>query len=261
MELLRGGFWIANPKLRKGSGSDSESQPFLAVVKPCLTSNLSADVRASATVGHLYDTILDPLLSFAEKTAFVYAMERTGFRPFILLHELGHQLSSITNFQVDAGQANRPAQRSTIEEGHWRMFLNGTTKLLRRGLVPLLVVIVVRGLAGGPALPALRGTVTDSEGAAVADAEIRAHRDPSGADVGRPGGAGQVHDATAKTDRYGRFRIELAPGFYDVFISAPAFSPTCRKIWIVPGKIGTYNVKLTADPFVTRQLGDKVSVR
>ena len=51
-------------------------------------------------------------------------------------------------------------------------------------------------------------------------------------------------DAHVYTDRSGRYALELAPGIYDLFISAEGFSPVCRKIEIEPGKMANFDVAL-----------------
>jgi hypothetical protein len=57
----------------------------------------------------------------------------------------------------------------------------------------------------------------------------------------------------------GEFAIELPPGFYDVMISANAFSPECHKMRIHANEFALDNVKLKADPLITKELGDIVS--
>lgn len=106
----------------------------------------------------------------------------------------------------------------------------------------------------------LKGTVTDLEGAALSGplkVRILVHWDPAGADVGLKTNVGIPKDLTAETDSRGSFQIELAPGFYDVFVSAMGFSPVCRKIRIKPGQVATFNPKLEVDPLVTRELADR----
>ncbi len=102
----------------------------------------------------------------------------------------------------------------------------------------------------------IKGVVTDSEGAAIHGARVLLHWDQSGAGVGLKSNAGLKRDLILETDAKGEFTAELPPGFYDVFVTASAFSPECRKIRIKPGETATYKATLKVDPLVTGKLGD-----
>jgi|SRR5580658_1491825 hypothetical protein len=104
----------------------------------------------------------------------------------------------------------------------------------------------------------LTGSVTDSEGAAVSRALIIIHWDSSGSEIGLRTNVGTKEDAKVATNREGQFSIELPPGFYDVFVTSPSFSPNCRKIRILPARRTTFTAKLSADPIVTKELGDGI---
>jgi hypothetical protein len=104
----------------------------------------------------------------------------------------------------------------------------------------------------------LVGSVTDAEGAAVSRARVYIHWDSSGSDTGLVTNVGVKQDVTTLTDREGRFSVTLPPGFYDLFVSAAAFSPDCRKIRIQPGRPASFATKLKADPIVTKEIGDSI---
>jgi hypothetical protein len=70
----------------------------------------------------------------------------------------------------------------------------------------------------------LSGTVRDSEGAVISNAHIVVHWDSSGSNYLKDN-LGIKQDIAATTDASGRFSVELPPGFYDVFVTATAFSP------------------------------------
>lgn len=93
------------------------------------------------------------------------------------------------------------------------------------------LTILLLCLAGAFGVKAgtLTGTVKDSEGAAISNAEVIVHWDPSGANY-LPDNISMKADVTATTDKDGRFSIDLPPGFYDVFVTAMAFSPRAEKI-------------------------------
>jgi Carboxypeptidase regulatory-like domain len=116
----------------------------------------------------------------------------------------------------------------------------------------------------GPALPAtqtstLKGTVTDSAGAPIPDAYILIHWDSSGSGVGLTSNIGLKSDVVLKSGKDGAYASQLPPGFYDVFVSAMAFGPACRKVRTIVGKATMYNARLEADASVTAELGDRLS--
>ena len=104
----------------------------------------------------------------------------------------------------------------------------------------------------------IKGSVVDSEGAAIRNARILVHWDPSGADVGLRTNVGLSSDITVGSDAKGKFATEVPPGFYDVFVTATGFSPYCRKIRVNLGESPTVEVSLSVDPIVTKELGDKL---
>ena len=105
----------------------------------------------------------------------------------------------------------------------------------------------------------LRGVVTDSEGAVISGARIFIHWDSSGSGVGLNTNLGIKEDIDLISDEKGLFSTELPPGFYDIFVSAIAFSPDCRKIRINKSSSVDYNPRLNVSPLVTKELGDTFS--
>ena len=102
----------------------------------------------------------------------------------------------------------------------------------------------------------LKGKVTDSEGGVIANAVIFVHWDSSGSATGLKANKGIQGDQSFRTDKEGRYSAELPPGFYDLLITSPAFSPVCKKVWIANGPPIEYSAKLNADPLVIEALGD-----
>jgi hypothetical protein len=90
----------------------------------------------------------------------------------------------------------------------------------------------------------LRGVVRDSEGAIISGAHIFIHWDASGSKVGLTTNIGITEDRTLISDAKGLFSADLPPGFYDVFVSATAFSPDCRKIRVIKDNVEVYNPRL-----------------
>jgi hypothetical protein len=103
-----------------------------------------------------------------------------------------------------------------------------------------------------------KGEVIDSSGSGIGGAMIMIHWDSAGSTVGLTDNVGIRRDLLTKTDDSGRFAVELPPGFYDVFVSAMAFTPTCQKVRVrmTPTKIATF--RLNFDPLVGKELGTEV---
>jgi len=119
-----------------------------------------------------------------------------------------------------------------------------------------LFVAVTAVAAPASAQTHFNGAIRDSQGGVISGAHVLIHWDPSGSDVGLTSDVGIKQDLTLTTDANGSFSAALPPGFYDVFVSATAFSPDCRKIRLTAGQTGTYNVKLNVSRLVTKELGD-----
>ena len=82
----------------------------------------------------------------------------------------------------------------------------------------------------------LRGDVADAaEKAPIRGAFVLVH---SGSGKG---------DVTAKLDEQGRFNLPLPPGFYDVFVAAEGFAPSCKKVEISIGHAATFKGRLKPD--------------
>lgn len=104
--------------------------------------------------------------------------------------------------------------------------------------------------------PELRGTITDEAGASISGALILVHWDSAGS-PGLRSNVGIKEDMVVRTATDGSFSIDLPAGFYDVFVSSPAFSPVCRKVRILGRNTVNFNPRLPLDPLVTNELGDR----
>ena len=74
----------------------------------------------------------------------------------------------------------------------------------------------------------VRGTIKDETDSSIADTRILFRLDTTLTAHSKVAGANQDREITV--DKNGVFEINLPKGIYDVFISAPAFSPHCQKI-------------------------------
>lgn len=117
------------------------------------------------------------------------------------------------------------------------------------------VLVFVSSVSADPPKSVVKGVVTDSTGGVIPRARVILHWDQSGSRVGLVANIGVSEDVVVETNEDGKFSTELPPGFYDLFVSAMAFSPDCRKVRIQPGETATYSFKLNADPLVAKELG------
>jgi hypothetical protein len=101
---------------------------------------------------------------------------------------------------------------------------------------------------------AIQGEVLDSEGAAIAKARILVHWDSSGSKVGLTDNIGLPQDVTAISDGSGHFSVRVPPGFYDLFVTAQAFTPVAAKVRVKINAPANFDVRLSADPKVSKEL-------
>jgi hypothetical protein len=80
------------------------------------------------------------------------------------------------------------------------------------------------------------------------------HWDPSS---GRSSGVtkGSTPDVSVLTDDSGVYSAPVPTGFYDVFVSFPAFTPVAAKVIVKEGRRVVLNVKLYLDPLVSKEIG------
>jgi hypothetical protein len=101
-------------------------------------------------------------------------------------------------------------------------------------------------------------TVMDSSAAPISAAMVLIHWDSAGSTVGLTTNVGIKEDLVIRTNGDGTFKVDLPPGFYDVFVAAMAFSPTCRKIRIKRGESMEVTLRMNADPLYTAEMGNRV---
>lgn len=106
----------------------------------------------------------------------------------------------------------------------------GRTYRFAPAVTVALVTAFLWNSANAAASGTLRGTVVDSEGAAMGMAHVLVRPDLTGRDGATPG------NQTFQTGRDGGFSVQLDAGFYDVCVMADAFVPSCQKISIEEAK-------------------------
>jgi hypothetical protein len=124
--------------------------------------------------------------------------------------------------------------------------------------VIIVVLLLCISQLSAAAQSVINGQVTDSEGAVLAKARVLLHWDPSGSTVGLTDNIGTTQDITMVTDVSGNYSTSVPSGFYDVFVSAMAFTPTAAKVRVKQGRRATFSTKLRADPLVTKELGHEI---
>lgn len=117
----------------------------------------------------------------------------------------------------------------------------------------LLLVCIVLCVATPGIAATLSGTVRDSEGAAIPKAHVVVHWDSTGSTFLKDN-IRTEEDKIATADANGEFSLDLPPGFYDVFISATAFSPHCEKVRLNGKGMKKFEVKLKVSPVTSQEL-------
>jgi len=112
-------------------------------------------------------------------------------------------------------------------------------------------------LGGTPFL----GTVTDSSGTPISGAMVLIHWDSAGSTVGLTTNVGIKDDLVIRTSEYGTFKVVVPPGFYDVFVAASAFSPTCRKTRIKAGQGQEVTLRMKVDPLYIAEMGNRIEAK
>jgi len=116
------------------------------------------------------------------------------------------------------------------------------------------VLLLCVSFVAGQQQSGIAGMVVDSEGAAIANARVLVHWDSAGSKVGLSDNVGIQNDLITTTDASGRYSGEVPTGFYDVFVSATAFTPTAAKVRVQKEQRTTHNSTLRLDPLVSREL-------
>ena len=117
---------------------------------------------------------------------------------------------------------------------------------LRRSFLTLTTVALLSAATHAQtfATGTLKGVVTDPAGAVVTGVLVRiVYWGHSGF------GKLPEKDMTVFKDTNGQFKFELAPGIYDLFTSAPGFSPAAKQVKVQSSKEMVFNRKLEFSHF------------
>jgi hypothetical protein len=129
---------------------------------------------------------------------------------------------------------------------------------MSRSIGALVLVFICLSLESADAQSAIGGKITDSEGSVIANARVLVHWDSSGSTIGLTDNIGIKQDVIVVTDTSGQFSTSVPAGFYDVFVSAMAFTPAATKVRVKEGRPTTFSTKLKADPLVSKELGHEI---
>ena len=123
---------------------------------------------------------------------------------------------------------------------------------MRNALLLIAVACATANLFG----ETLKGTVKDSSGTPISGAMALVHWDSAGT-PGLKSNIGIQTDLSLRTKDDGTFSVDLPAGFYDVFVAAMAFTPTCRKIRVKVGRGQEVNFTVIPDPLYTAEMGNR----
>jgi hypothetical protein len=126
-----------------------------------------------------------------------------------------------------------------------------------RILTGVVLLLCASFVANAQRQSGITGEIVDSAGAAIANARVLVHWDSAGSTVGLSDNIGIQHDVIVMTDASGRHSAGVPGGFYDVFVSAMAFTPTAAKVRVKKEQRITYNSTLRSDPLVSRELAHR----
>lgn len=124
------------------------------------------------------------------------------------------------------------------------------------------LMLLLAALAAGTGLAdtRLKGTVRDSSGTPIPGAMVLIHWDSAGSTAGVANNVGLKEQRVVRADASGSFSLDLPSGFYDVFVAAPTFTPTCRKIRMKVGEAQEISFSMNADPLYTAEIGNRVEI-
>lgn len=101
-------------------------------------------------------------------------------------------------------------------------------------------------------------TVTDLADAPIPNAMVLIHWDPAGSTSGHKTNVGIKDDLIIRTKGDGTFTVELPSGFYDVFVAAMAFNPTCRKVRMKSGESMSITLRMDVAPLYLEEMGNRI---
>ncbi|MEP7364538.1 MAG: carboxypeptidase-like regulatory domain-containing protein [Acidobacteriota bacterium] len=105
----------------------------------------------------------------------------------------------------------------------------------------------------------LQGVVADSEGGAIANAIVRIHWDPASPRLQARNVVTKQEDIVVQTAEDGSYSVNLAPGFYDIFVTSTAFEPAATKVRTLSGKTSTFSSKLKFSKIVCDEVCETIA--
>jgi carboxypeptidase family protein len=117
----------------------------------------------------------------------------------------------------------------------------------RYEVVLLAVVVVYSAIVTAQTSSTISGIVRDAAGAVIVNADVAVHwniRVPDGPFLP------PSKDVMLKADKDGRYSVAVVPGFYDVCVHAPAFTPRCTTLKAEQGHTAAYDPRMEASPVI-----------
>jgi hypothetical protein len=119
-------------------------------------------------------------------------------------------------------------------------------------IVIAVALIFISGISA-ESQSAVRGRVASSEGAVIVKARVLVHWDSSSTVLDTK--SSPIEDVSVVTDNKGEYTAEVPAGFYDVFVSAPFFTPIAAKVIVKEHQQAKFDAKLYLDPQVSKEVG------
>lgn len=99
----------------------------------------------------------------------------------------------------------------------------------------------------------LSGIVRDATNSGVPNAHVTIHWDPTGSPNPMADGKAR-QDISVTTDKNGKFSVVLPSGYYDIFVSAPAFDPQCEKLHVNDHGTKRFEVRLLLSRITMKEM-------
>ena len=114
---------------------------------------------------------------------------------------------------------------------------------------PLLLCLIFccSAMATAQMTAIVSGVVRDAMAAPIANADVAVHWNTAVPDGPR---APKARDVMVKTDKDGRYTVDVVPGFYDVCVHAGAFAPQCTTVKADGTKNAAYSPRLKPSPVI-----------
>jgi hypothetical protein len=117
--------------------------------------------------------------------------------------------------------------------------------------ISLLVIVIGSAVSALAQKSTIRGTIVDATGAVIGNAYVLIHTDALDREHR------VAYQLELRTNKQGKFTATVPSGFFDLFVGAGGFAPSCRKIRTRGGRSQDIEVALELDPLSLKEYGDE----